>query len=99
MTQAEQSRSSGLTFLFAFVGGALAGATAALLFAPRSGTETRRRITGAVEDSREVASRVPRAVREASRAAQAAFAAALKEYAGEDSAASVAPGAVPRHHA
>lgn len=80
------------------MGGALAGAIAALLFAPRSGTETRRRTTGAVEDSREVASRMPSAVREASRAAQAAFAEAVKEYAGRYTTAPIAPGPVPLHH-
>jgi gas vesicle protein len=67
----------------AFVAGALAGGAAALLFAPRSGTETRRRITDAVGDTKGAASRMPRAFREASSAAQAAFAAALKEGAGE----------------
>jgi hypothetical protein len=36
-----------------------------MLFAPRSGAETRRRITGAVDDTKEIASRVPKAIREA----------------------------------
>jgi gas vesicle protein len=86
MTQAEpvQPRSGGFTLLLAFLGGALVGGTAALLLAPRSGAETRRRITGAVEGSREAAARLPTALRRASGAAQSAFAAALKKSAGED---------------
>jgi gas vesicle protein len=62
----------------AFVGGALVGGAAAVLFTPRSGAETRKRIAGAVDDTREFASRVPEAVREASGAAQSAFAKAMK---------------------
>jgi gas vesicle protein len=94
MTQAETEhpRAGGFTLVLAFIGGALVGGSAALLLAPRSGAETRRRITGAVGNTREVASRMPGAIREASTAAQAAFTAALKESAGEDGAA---PG---RHH-
>jgi gas vesicle protein len=79
MTQTEHPRNGGITLLLAFVGGALIGASAAVLFTPRSGVETRRRITGAVDDTKEAASRMPKAIREASSAAQAAFAAALKE--------------------
>jgi gas vesicle protein len=71
----------------AFAGGALVGGAAALLLAPRSGVETRRRITGAVHDAKGVTSRVPQAIREASSAAQAAFAAVLKESEGEDATA------------
>ena len=78
----------------AFAGGALVGGAAAVLFAPRSGAETRRSITGAVDDTKEFASRMPQAIREASSAAQAAFAAALKEGAGGDAAVA----AVPCHH-
>jgi gas vesicle protein len=79
MTQTEHPRNGGITLFLAFVGGALVGGAAAVLFAPRSGVETRRRITGAVDDTKEVASRMPKAIREASSAAQAAFAAALNE--------------------
>jgi gas vesicle protein len=86
MTQTEHPRNGGLMLFLAFAGGALVGGAAALLFAPRSGVETRRRITGAVSDTKEATSRVPQAIREASSAAQAAFAAALKESAGEDAA-------------
>jgi gas vesicle protein len=78
MTHTEHSRSGGLSLFLAFVGGALVGGAAAVLFAPRSGAETRRRITGAVDDTKEIASRVPKAIREASSAVQDAFAAAMK---------------------
>jgi gas vesicle protein len=79
MTQIEHPRNGGLSLFLAFVGGALVGGAAALLFAPSSGVATRRRITGAVDDAKEVATRMPQAIREASGAAQAAFTAALKE--------------------
>jgi len=78
-----RSRDGGFSLLLAFLGGALLGGTAALLLAPRSGAETRRRIGGAVGDARELASRVPSAIRQASGAAQAAFTTALKESDGE----------------
>jgi len=78
MTQTEQPRNGGLALFLAFVGGALVGGAAAVLFAPRSGAETRRRITDAVDGTKEVASRMPQAIREASSAAQVAFAAAMK---------------------
>ena len=97
MTQTEHPRNGALSLFLAFVGGALIGGTAAVLFAPRSGAETRRRITGAVDDTKEVASRMPQAIREASSAAQAAFAASLRDSAGEDSAASAPPGSPPPH--
>lgn len=86
MTQTEHPRNGGLMLLLAFAGGALVGGATALLLAPRSGAETRRRISGAVQDTKGVASRMPQAIRDGSRAAQAAFAAALKEGAGEDAA-------------
>jgi gas vesicle protein len=91
MTQTEIPRSGGLTLFLAFVGGALVGGAAAVLFAPRSGAETRRRIAGAVGGTKELASRVPQAIRDASSAAQAAFAPALKDSAGEDAAVSISP--------
>ena len=97
MTQAEHPRGGGLMLLLAFVGGALVGGAAAVLFAPRSGAETRRRITGAMDETKGVASRMPQAIRDASRAAQAAFAAALKESAGEDAAVPTPPGSSPLH--
>jgi gas vesicle protein len=49
-----------------------------MLLAPRSGVETRKRIGGALDDTKELASRMPQAVRDASSAAQSAFTAALK---------------------
>jgi len=67
-----------LMLLLAFLGGALIGGTAAVLLAPCSGAETRRRIAGAGTGARDLAARVPQAVRAASGAAQDAFASALK---------------------
>ena len=87
MTQTEHPRNGGLMLFLAFAGGALVGGAAALLLAPRSGAETRRRITGAAHDTKEVATRMPQAIREATSAAQEAFAAALKESEGEDATA------------
>ncbi len=79
MTQTEQHGNAGFSTFIAFVGGAVIGAAAALLFAPRSGAEMRKRITGAVDGARDVASRVPHAMHEASTAAQGAFAKSMKE--------------------
>ena len=98
MIEPEHPRSGGFSLFLAFAGGALVGGVAALLFAPRPGAETRRRITGAVDDTKEVASRMPQAIRDASSAAQAAFAEALKESAGEDAVAVAPHRAAPRHH-
>ncbi len=94
----EHPRNGGLTLFLAFAGGALVGGAAAVLFAARSGAETRRRIAGAVDDTKKFASRMPQAIRDASSAAQTAFAAALRESAAEDGAASPAPRSQPRHH-
>ncbi len=65
--------------LLAFLGGTVVGGLAALLLAPRSGEQTRRRIVQMAESGREKAERVPVAVREASHAATAAFGKAMKE--------------------
>lgn len=65
--------------LLSFVGGAVIGGAAALLLAPGSGAESRRRLTGAVDGARELAERLPQAVREASGAAQGAFVKSMKE--------------------
>jgi len=60
------------SFLGAFVLGAAAGATMALLTAPRSGRETRERLKGTAFDLRETIERVPGAIRRAgSRAVKA----------------------------
>jgi gas vesicle protein len=79
MTQTDRPNNGALMLFLAFVGGALVGGTAAVLFTPCSGPEARRRIGSAARGSRELGSRVPQALRDASSAAQAAFAAALKE--------------------
>lgn len=99
MTQTDYPRNGGFTLFLAFAGGALVGGVAALLFAPRSGAETRGRITGAVDDTKELASHMPKAIREASSAAQAAFAAALRENTGEDAATAAPPRSATHHHA
>jgi gas vesicle protein len=98
MTETEHPRNDGLRLFLAFVGGALVGGTAAVLLAPRSGAETRRRLTAAAAGAREVASRMPQAIREASSAAQVAFAAALEESAGRDAAPSTHAGPRRRNH-
>lgn len=78
MTQTEHPRNMGLTLFLAFIGGALVGGAGAILFAPRSGSETRRRMASAVGEVKGLTSRAPRAIHDASSAAQNAFTAALK---------------------
>ena len=97
MTHTEHPRHDAFTLFLAFAGGALVGGVAALLFAPRSGAETRGRITGAVDETKEFAAHVPGAIREAACAAQAAFAAALKASTGEEAPAATPPRAVTHH--
>ncbi len=65
--------------LLAFLGGTVVGGVAALLFAPRSGEQTRKRIAEMAETGKEKAERMPVAVREASHAATVAFGKAMKE--------------------
>ena len=71
-------RGLGSIFL-AFLGGTVVGGVAALLFAPRSGEQTRKRIVQMAETGREKAERVPVAVREAGHAATVAFEKAMKQ--------------------
>lgn len=64
----------------AFLGGTVVGGVAALLFAPKSGEQTRKRIVQIAEDGKEKVERVPVAVREAGHAATAAFEKAMKQH-------------------
>ena len=66
-----------LGVLAGFVGGALIGAVATLLLAPRSGAETRRRIIDRAERSKRALERMPVAAKESAAAARAAFAHAM----------------------
>lgn len=81
MSEMETTRNgmSGLQMLAAFLGGALAGTVATMLLAPRSGTETRRRIADAANRSKEKMERLGTAAREATTAARTAFTEALNE--------------------
>lgn len=65
--------------LLALLGGAAAGAAVALLTAPRSGAESRRRIRELADDTQDSVTRLPAAVRKASIAAREAFNQALDE--------------------
>ncbi len=67
------------SMLLAFLGGTVVGGVAALMFAPRSGEQTRKHIVEMAETGKEKAERVPVAVREASHAATVAFGKAMKE--------------------
>jgi gas vesicle protein len=80
MTDNGVPRRTGLSqLLFAFLGGAAAGAVTAYLTAPRSGAESRGRLQAIADDTRDTANRVPLALRKATEAAREAFNAALKE--------------------
>lgn len=57
-----EKSTSGLSVLLAFVGGAVAGATAALLLAPSSGEETRQKLLELASTSKEKVSRMPQAL-------------------------------------
>lgn len=67
------------SILLAFLGGTVVGGVATLLFAPKPGQQTRRRIAEMAKTGRDRAERVPVAVREASHAATAAFGKAMRE--------------------
>ncbi|HSM91748.1 MAG TPA: YtxH domain-containing protein [Anaeromyxobacteraceae bacterium] len=64
----------------AFVGGALAGGVAALLLAPRSGRETRKRIGDSVTRQKDRVTRFGSAAREAGSAAKEAFTEAMASH-------------------
>jgi gas vesicle protein len=68
-----------LGVLAGFIGGALVGTVAALLLAPRSGAETRRRIVARTERSKEALERMASAAREGATAARTAFTTAMNE--------------------
>lgn len=65
--------------LYAFLGGAAAGAITALLTAPASGVETRARLRATGQNGREKTRHLPEAIKAATVAAEAAFVAALEE--------------------
>jgi len=65
--------------LLAFLTGAAIGGVVALLFAPRSGYDTRRRILDMGEDARDKMGKIPVAVREAEKAAVVAFNETMKK--------------------
>jgi gas vesicle protein len=69
----------GMGLALAFLGGALAGAGAALLLAPRSGEETRKRITDGVQHQADQVKRARLAATEAAQAARQAFTEAMRE--------------------
>ena len=64
---------NGGQMFFAFLGGALVGATAALLLAPQSGRETRQQLKGLAENAKEAMGRVPEALQNATLAAKEAI--------------------------
>ncbi|MFT3917571.1 MAG: YtxH domain-containing protein [Anaeromyxobacteraceae bacterium] len=69
----------GVTVLLAFLGGAAVGAALALLLAPRSGAEARRRLAGKAGEVGDAVSRGAKVAREAALAAEAAFTSAMAE--------------------
>lgn len=81
MTENVTTRSGygGMGVALAFLGGALAGAGLTLLWAPRSGPETRKRIAGAVHDSTDQIKRARLAATAAASAAREAFTDAMNE--------------------
>ncbi len=75
------------TAIVAFVGGVAAGAVAALLLTPRTGTENRAKLEEAAEKTRELAGRIPAALEEATQTIRSA----IERARGRDAAASVPP--------
>ncbi len=74
-----RSGSGVLGVVVGFLGGALVGTVLTALLAPRSGTETRRRIADKATSSKDTLARVGSAAKQATAAAQAAFTTALHE--------------------
>lgn len=73
---------SSTQMVIAVLGGAAVGAAVAMLTTPRSGSETRAIIGGAVVNGRQKARSLPGAVKVASVAARDAFTSAMDEVAG-----------------
>lgn len=69
----------GGTMLIAFLIGAAAGAVAALLAAPASGAESRKKLAELARRPKTIAERIPAAVHEARTAAREAFTEAMAE--------------------
>jgi gas vesicle protein len=65
--------------ILAFLAGAAIGGVAALLLAPRSGEQTRKRLHELSEEAKEKMGRVPTALRDAEKAAVGTFTDALKK--------------------
>jgi gas vesicle protein len=70
---------SGVDLLLAAFGGAVAGAAAALLLAPRSGRETRAQLSEFVNNTKDKARHVSPAVKAGATAARKAFVEAMHE--------------------
>jgi gas vesicle protein len=65
--------------ILAFLAGAAIGGVAALLLAPRSGEQTRKRLAELSDEAKEKLARVPSALRDAERAAVGTFSETLKK--------------------
>jgi len=79
----EINRSNPAALVLAFLAGAVTGAAVALLTAPQSGQETRRRLKGLAREAGDRAAHVPEALNEAyaraARAAREAFVETLED--------------------
>ena len=86
----ETTESTGKTgtgkIVLAALGGAVAGATVALLVAPKSGKETRAQLSGYVDDARKAVARVPTALKSASHAVRETLAEELGSHKDEPTA-------------
>jgi gas vesicle protein len=80
---AEREGFSGFGIFLAFLGGAAAGAAAALLFAPMTGEETRDKLIGMANASKDKVARMPKALKsaysQATEVARDAFSEAYRE--------------------